>query len=400
MPLPLNKVATCYVYGYLGPTSIMSMDRRQFHASSLLLAAAPLTAAESSPPGRLLQRFPKLSKVLGWLPLLKGRSPVMEAQGLGDHLKLSGLYVKRDDLAPATYAGSKVRKLEFLLGDARRRGCTHLVTGGSVGSHHALATALHGRQQGFTVELLLMPEPPSREVTRVLRASAHYAQAVHYVPTARELGPRWQQALARCPESGYSVPLGGTSPLGNLGYIEAALELERQVDENLLPEPARIYVPLGTMGCAVGLLLGLGLTRLRSRLVAVRASNLNTSTLARFRELYQTTNRALRVWDDTFPELPIDESAVIVNGGHLGGGYAMATEEGRRALLLARERASLELELTYTAKALAALVADAPRLRGESVLFWNTHAAGLPECPLTPERLPTELLGYLVPRAM
>jgi 1-aminocyclopropane-1-carboxylate deaminase/D-cysteine desulfhydrase-like pyridoxal-dependent ACC family enzyme len=375
------------------------VDRRRFLASSLLLAAPPLLAAESSPQGLLFQRFPRLSRTLARLSLTGGPTPISHAGELGDHLGLSRLYIKRDDLACTTYAGSKLRKLEFILGHARAMGCTHLVTGGSVGSHHALATAIHGAGLGFAVDLLLMPEPPGVEVSRVLRASAHFAAAIHYVPTARELSQQWQRVLARHRESAYSVPLGGTSPLGNLGYVEAALELERQVDEGRLPEPARIYVPLGTMGCAVGLLLGLRLTRLRSRLVAVRASNPGTSTPAKLRQLYAATLRGLRALDDTFPDVAIDASAFTINGRHLGRGYAIGTAEGARAMHLARERAGLVLERTYTAKTLAALVADAPKLRGRSVLFWNTHAGDPPECPLTPGRLPPELLGYLAPRA-
>jgi D-cysteine desulfhydrase len=374
------------------------VDRRRFLASSLLLAASPLWAPERRPPGLTFERFPGLTKTLARVPLIERPSPVTEARELGESLGLSRLYIKRDDLASSTYAGSKLRKLELLLGHARAMGYTHLVTGGSVGSHHALATAIHGSAQGFSVELLLMPEPPGEEVARVLQASAHFAASVEYVPSARALSEQWQRALARHPGSTYSVPLGGTSPLGNLGYVEAALELERQVDEGRLPEPARIYVPLGTMGCAVGLLLGLRLTRLTSRLVAVRASNPSTSTLAKFRALYEATARGLRALDGRVPALALDESAFTIDGGHLGRGYALETREGKTAQRLARERAGLTLERTYTAKALAALIADAPKLGGQSVLFWNTHAGDPPECPLEPERLPKELRGYLSAR--
>jgi D-cysteine desulfhydrase len=371
------------------------MDRREFLAQGLLLAASPLLPTQSPPQGRLLQRFPRLSNSLARLPLTTGPSPITAAKDLGDYLGLSRLDIKRDDLTCAAYAGSKVRKLEFLLGHARAIGCNHLVTGGSVGSHHALATAIHGSQQGFSVELLLMPEPKGEEVSRVLRASASFAAAIDYVPTASGLSQQWQRAMARHQGSVYSVPLGGTSPLGNLGYLEAALELERQVAEGRIPEPARIYVPLGTMGCAVGLLLGLRMTRLKSHLVAVRASNINTSTPAKFRKLYEATHRWLRASDDTFPELPFDESTITIEQRHLGGGYSIGTEEGTRAMQIARERAGLVLERTYTAKTMAALIADASKLRGQPVLFWNTHAGDPPECRRLPERIPKELLGYL-----
>jgi D-cysteine desulfhydrase len=374
------------------------VDRRQFLGSSLLLAAQPLLPSERKPDGLLLERFPKLCATLPRLTLTERPIPVTSAQGLGERLGLAHLYVKRDDLACTTYAGSKVCKLEYLLGQARALGHSHLVTGGGVGSHHALATALHGSQQGFSVELLLMPEPPSEEARRVLTASAHYAQVIRYVPTARDLTRQWQQALERRPGSTHSIPLGGTSPLGNVAYIEAALELEQQVERGLLPEPTRIYVALGTMGCVVGLSLGLRLTRLKSRIIAVRASNPDTSSPHKLRRLYDATQQWLRARDASFPELPIDETALIIDGRHLGVGYAIPTEEGKRAMMLARERERLQLDLTYTAKALAAIVADAPRLGGQPVLLWNTHAGAAPDCPLQPQRLPKQLLSYLVTR--
>ncbi len=372
------------------------MDRRQFLGSSLLLAAEPLLPSARGTDGSLLARFPKLATVLPRLSLIKRPIPITHARRLAEQLELGQLYVKRDDLACDTYAGSKVCKLEYLLGEARAMGCSRLVTGGSVGSHHALATAIYGSQHGFFVELLLMPEPPSEEARRVLTASAHYAQVIHYVPTARDLTQMWQQALARYPGVTHSIPLGGSSPVGNVGYIDAALELEHQVEQGILPEPARIYVPLGTMGCAVGLLLGLRLTRLKSRLVAVRTSNPGTSSSRKFRQLYDATQQWLRARDSTFPELPFDETTFTIDGRHLGAGYAIPTSEGKKSMLLAQQRENLQLDLTYTAKTLAALVTDGPALRGQTILLWNTHAGDAPQCPLYPQRLPKELLPYAV----
>lgn len=372
------------------------MDRRQFLASSLLVAAPPLLANERRIRGLLVERYPRLAAALPLLPLVDKPVPITPARSLGEHLGLQQLFVRRDDLACTGYAGSKVLKLEYLLGQARDLGRSHLITGGSVGSHHALATAIHGSRHGFSVELLLMPEPPSKEARQVVAASAHYAQLIQYVPTASALTHLWQQAEARRPNSTYSIPLGGTSALGNIAYIDAVLELEQQVERGILPEPAEIYVPLGTMGCAVGLLLGLRLSRLSSRLVAVRTSNPNTSSPQKFRQLYDATRGWLRAHDASFPELPLDAATFRIEGGHLGAGYAIPTDHGREALKLAANHENLQLELTYTAKALAALVTDAPKLRGRPILFWNTHAGNAPDCPTEPQRLPKELMPYLV----
>jgi D-cysteine desulfhydrase len=371
------------------------MDRREFLVSSFLCAASPVLPLQVPDTLTLVERFSRLSAALPRLALTRLPTPVTRAWSLGERICVPQLYVKRDDLACSVYAGSKVRKLEFALGEARAFGCTHLVTGGSVGSHHALATALHGKAQGFSVELLLLPEPISPEACRVVRASTHFADRVEYVPSARDLSRRWQAALGRHQPSSYSIPLGGTSPLCNVAYVEAALELERQVIAGELPEPARIYVPLGTMGCAVGLTLGLQLTRLRSQVVAVRASNPGTSSTEKFRQLCAATNDWLRSKDPRFPELPMRGSDVIIDGRQLGRGYALPTESGRHAQSLAHEAAQLELELTYTAKTLAAIIADAPRLGGRPVLLWNTHGGMAPDCPPALDRTPEELLSYV-----
>ena len=52
-------------------------------------------------------------------------------------------------------SGNKVRKLEFLLGEAIRQGCDSVITCGGVQSNHCRATAILGAQMGLQVKLLL-----------------------------------------------------------------------------------------------------------------------------------------------------------------------------------------------------------------------------------------------------
>src|SRR5437870_2021466 len=46
------------------------------------------------------------------------------------------LWVKRDDESGLKYGGNKVRKLEFLLAEAKQSGARRLATLGAIGSHH------------------------------------------------------------------------------------------------------------------------------------------------------------------------------------------------------------------------------------------------------------------------
>src|SRR6188768_239673 len=90
------------------------------------------------------------------------------------------LWVKRDDLSNSVYGGSKVRKLEPLLEDARCRGVRRLVTLGALGSHHVLATGVFGKLASFEVEAIALPRPRSPHVLETVRASI--GQGVSLVP--------------------------------------------------------------------------------------------------------------------------------------------------------------------------------------------------------------------------
>lgn len=80
------------------------------------------------------------------------------------------VWVKRDDRTHPVYGGNKIRKLVHLLEDARRHRATDLVTIGAVGSHHVLATSVHGRAAGFEVHAVLVPQPFTAHVAETVRA--------------------------------------------------------------------------------------------------------------------------------------------------------------------------------------------------------------------------------------
>ncbi|GAG08413.1 unnamed protein product, partial [marine sediment metagenome] len=88
---------------------------------------------------------------------------------LGARLSIEELWVKCDDISAPDYGGNKIRKLEFLLADARQRGCTTVLTFGGLGSNHALATALNCNRLGLNCIAVLTPEPATEAVRRTLR---------------------------------------------------------------------------------------------------------------------------------------------------------------------------------------------------------------------------------------
>ncbi len=335
----------------------------------------------------MLRAHPRLSAIPR-VELTSGPTPIERSAALEAQLGLESLAIKRDDLANPAYGGGKVRKLETLLAEAERQGAKRLVTFGSVGSHHALATAVHGRERGLDVELLLLPEPPSAHVRETLRRTL--------LSGARaSLAPSMKSALGRAAEleregDTFVIPVGGTSPLANVGFVAAGFELAAQLASSGAEPPERVYIPLGTNGSAAGLALGLRAAGLDCRVVGVRASSPTTSSEAHVREAIASTAALLRSYDETFPEV---DAGVDIDGAELGRGYALPTTRAKRAVDRASD-AGLALETTYTAKAFAALCRDAEHGKVKRALFWLTHDAR-PGPPGDPTNVPRELGGWL-----
>ncbi|HEX3478531.1 MAG TPA: pyridoxal-phosphate dependent enzyme, partial [Kofleriaceae bacterium] len=106
----------------------------------------------SSAPRSLFTAIPRVA--LGALP-----TPLTEARGLREALggprRCPRIVLKRDDLTGLALGGNKVRKLEYLIADARRRGATSVITTGAVQSNHARLTAAAARAAGLGVTLVL-----------------------------------------------------------------------------------------------------------------------------------------------------------------------------------------------------------------------------------------------------
>jgi D-cysteine desulfhydrase len=275
------------------------------------------------------------------------------------------------------WGGNKVRKLEWLLPEARRRGARTILTVGGLGTNWGLATAYYARELGLDVALGLIDHPVDEHVRAQLERLRASGATLHFLHTKRRLIVAAPWLFARHTRGltpPRYLPAGGSSPLGALGYVECALELAGQVADGLLPEPGWIVTPVGSGGTAAGLALGLRLAGLRTRVLGVVVNDtlrLDGSTLGRL------ADRSLALLRSRGADLPGSERGpfeVVTEYGWLGAGYAHPTAEGATALGRAASEAGLDLEQTYTAKAFAALLGldAAGQFGGETVVFLNT----------------------------
>ena len=335
----------------------------------------------SEHPNPLFRAYPELEARIPWVHLGDWPTPVepMEPTAAGFR---GELWVKRDDRSSSQYGGNKVRKLEYLLADAVERGAGRVITTGVEGSHHCLATAVHGRRVGLPATLVVFPQPVtehSREIAALNRAWADDVRrcSTFVIQPFVEAAVRW-----RCrAEDPYVIPGGGSNALGALGYVGGALELAEQVRAGEAPRPDVITVAAGTLGTLAGLAVGAAMTNLTDRIVGVRIVPSTVGNRVVLGHLVEGATRLLTEAGLRLPDPRLVLDRVEIVGDYLGAGYGHPTEWGDEATAWSAER-GLELDPSYTAKTVAALRDGLDAQPDATHLYWHTlssvHPAASP----------------------
>ena len=307
-----------------------------------------------------------------WRVIADTPTPVDRHAALAEEFGARSVWIKRDDISGVQHGGNKLRKLEFLLADALQRDCRGVVTYGAVGSNHVLSTSLNAREVGLECVGIVRPQPPTPYVEETLRH--HLLLETRLEPSGSvEESETIRSRLPGGKNAWYEIPLGGSSPLGSLGYVCAALELAEQVAAGHCPAPDLIYLPCGSSGSTVGLDLGVALAGLPSRIVAVRVVPDQMTS----RERTAALARKLRsLLEDICPD-PGGSALgrVEFREEFLGDGYALPSDAALEAIELMKSKAGARLEYTYSGKAAAAFLHDGRngRFRNLNVMFWNTY---------------------------
>lgn len=316
----------------------------------------------------LHDRFPGLD--LAHLPLGTAPSPVRRLDGLVDG---TDLWLKDESrFGDGAWAGNKVRKLEWIIPEARRRGTRTLFTVGGIGTHWGLACALYGAEHGLRTVLGLVDQPVDDHVREQLARLEASGASLHRYPTVRRLKLAAPWLLVSSVHGGrlpWYLPAGGSNPFGTLGYVETALEIAAQVAAGELPEPATVVTAIGSGGTASGLALGLRLAGLESRVLGVVVNDAFALDAPVIAGLANRTAALLNAHGAT--DVPMLAAAdLTTRDDWLGRTYGDPTPESR-AMVARAAGLGLELEPVYTGKALAA-VAGLRDLPGP-VLWLNTH---------------------------
>ena len=290
----------------------------------------------------------------------------MDRLGAALGLDAGRLWVKRDDVNGVGGGGNKVRKLEFLIGDALAQGCDTLVTGGGRQSNHCRITASAAAKLGLGCTIVLTsprPSVPTGNVLldEVLRPDIVWAGTRDYYGAEAAI----EEACERLTVEGrkpYRMPVGGASTIGALGYVACGLELVEQ-----RPDVSFVVTADGSGGTHAGLVAGVG--------DHAKVLGVDVGTRPDLDE--RVPEKAAEV--AALAGLPAPAGTVQLDHERFGPGYGAPTDECREALHLAATLEGLLLDPVYTGKAMAGLIAAARQGRlpaDGSIVF--VHTGGTP----------------------
>ena len=278
------------------------------------------------------------------------------------------LFVKRDDAIPLGFGGNKIRKLAFVAARAQADGADTLITAGGVQSNHARATASTAARLGMRAALVINGRPPDKPAANALLDSILGAEIV-YVGSRDERMPGMQHVAERLKGEGrkpFVIPVGASTPLGALGFVQGVVELLDQ-----MPAPDFIFHATSSAGTQAGLVAGCRLLGLPTRVMGISADESAAVIQSEVRGIIEGLPDVLDVKADELQRgTPIE-----IDDTFVGEGYGIPTPASREAIEITARTEGFFLDPTYTAKAMAGLIAYVRQQRlkeGETVVFWHT----------------------------
>ncbi|MBB5210340.1 D-cysteine desulfhydrase family protein [Microbulbifer hydrolyticus] len=270
------------------------------------------------------------------------------------------IWIKRDDLTESAMSGNKLRKLEFIIAEARARGCNTLITCGGEQSNHCRATALAAAKTGMKAHLILRggsgtgaPETPDGNLLVDYLAGAQVSlyPMREYVDTLPQLFEQWARFYEQQGDRALCIPTGGSDGLGIWGYLLAAEELlEDCRREGFAPD--RLICASGSGGTQAGLTLGCQVFGSSADVTAYAVCDSTDYFIDKVRQ-------DVADWAHRYRQaFPFDESRIHVIDDYIGPGYAIATEEIYQTIALAAQLEGILLDPVYTGKAFHGMLQD------------------------------------------
>jgi L-cysteate sulfo-lyase len=323
--------------------------------------------------------------------LVQKPTPLDRLDRLSDHLGKANIYIKRDDCTGLAFGGNKTRKLDFVVGKAIEEGADALITAGGIQSNHARQTAAAAAKLGLDCHLILQhafadPTPEylvsgNALLDNLLGARLHVTPGIRVRTganilkdfSAREEMETLAAELIEKGKKPFIIPIGASTPLGSLGYVECASEILLQASDLGINVDA-VIVANGSAGTQAGLIAGLKALGSDAKVFGVAVADTDQSY--RQAATMSLCNEILELLE--FSET-VGIEDVRVDGHFVGEGYGYVDDDLKRVITDLARREGILVDPVYSGKALQALYQlsiENAFERTENIVF--VHTGGLP----------------------
>ncbi len=308
-------------------------------------------------------------------------TPIERLARTGKRLSRHDLFIKRDDLTGLGLGGNKTRSLEFLLGDAVRNGADTIITAGGLQSNLCALTAAACCKIGLRCFLLHNDEAPTEPRGNMLLNSIFGAESVFIgkVDEAKRAS-EMEDLAGRLRDAGrkpYIIHNGASTPLGAIGYVNAALELHRQIGSGG-PDIKHVAIVGAMGGTAGGFVLGTALLGHPFHVHVISVEYPKPVLKGMMESLLRGASELIRKAGGAEPAVP-PQDVMTLYDDYLGDGYAVPTPLSRRTLFQFPRSEGILVEDVYTSKCLGGFLDLAERgviPRDESALYIHTGGLG------------------------
>ena len=281
------------------------------------------------------------------------------------------IYIKRDDLCGVALGGNKVRKLEYLLAEAKALGCDTVYTTGGAQSNHAMLTAANAARLGMKCVLILKQRGVTEEkgniiLNKIYGADVRFVDTDSYADIYAEIDSDMDR-ISREGHKGYSIPVGGSNPLGTIGYANCVEEIRLQ-SENLGIKVNKIISATGSGGTTGGLILGSKMFMPEVDIVGIDVGNEPFEKICP-----ELAGAAAEIIGVELTRRDGDFRMIV----HYGEAYAVPNAEDTPYMLELARTEGILLDPIYTGKAFAGMMMGIEKgeIGGDNIVFVHTGGA-------------------------
>jgi len=303
-------------------------------------------------------------------------TPLHELQLLSAKLDGPRIFVKRDDLTGLALGGNKCRKLEYVLADAKQRGIDALITSGSSQSNFALQMAAAARKLEMEPYLMLVKGVHEEiQGNLLLHSILNSTVSILEVSDPSEMFttmPKKMKTLAdELRSKGRNplvIPAGAFTPLGTAGWVNAAEEISRQLQDQKIAI-RYVVVANGSGGTQAGLTLGFKQLNVPLDVIGISVLNGKEEATAIVEDQIAETAKLLDL------DVGVSSDEVKVYDDYIGKGYGIPTKECIDAIRTVARTEAILLDPVYTGKAMSGLmdlIGKSQITKKDAVLFVHT----------------------------